>query len=108
MAGTLAEVHDLGSAAQRASSLLGEERLATLAALHQERAETLKKIDAIKGRGVDAAVAGLLTVVDHAIWRLATILTLSLVATAASAVVAFRIAVAGGRPAAGENGRPGM
>jgi hypothetical protein len=77
---------------------LREERIATLAALRQERIEALQEVDAIKTRAVDTSVAGLKEVVDHAIWRLAALLLVFLVAAAALGTISYRLTVARHRP----------
>jgi hypothetical protein len=79
---------------------LREERVATVAALRQERIETLQEVDAIKTRAVDAAVAGLKEVVDHAIWRLAALLLFFLATAAALGTVSYRLTVGRHHPTA--------
>ena len=70
-----------------------DERIASLAFLRQERIEALREVDAIKARGVDAAVAGLKEVVDYATWRLAALLLFVMVTTALVVVVCYRLTV---------------
>lgn len=79
-------------------AVLREERVAALAALRQERVDALREIDAIKGRGVDAAVVGLKQVVDHTLWRVAALLLLLMVAAAGIGTLALRLALGRARP----------
>jgi hypothetical protein len=68
---------------------LRDERLAVLAALHQERIETLREVDAIKSRTVDAALSGLRDLVDYAIWRVAALLACLMILAATLTVAAY-------------------
>ncbi len=68
-----------------------EERIATLEALQRERIESLKEIDVIKTRAVDASVSGLRDIVDYALWRVAVLLLLLMFAATVLGVVAYRL-----------------
>ena len=70
-----------------------DQRIASLAFLKQERIEALREVDAIKARGVDAAVAGLKEVVDYATWRLAALLLFVMVTAAFLVVVCYRLTI---------------
>jgi hypothetical protein len=84
---------------QAVLEVLREERVAVVAAIRQERIETLKEVDAIKSRAVDSAVAGLRDVVDHALWRVALLLTLMMLGAAVVLVVVYRLTLGGFRGA---------
>lgn len=81
--------------AERVATLVAfrEERIALAAALRQERIETLKEVDAIKTRGVEAAVAGLRDIVDYAFWRVAVLFFLLMLSTATLGVVGYWLTV---------------
>ena len=86
---------------------LTAERLATLAALREERItvggpppgaiETLKEVDAIKSRAVDSALAGLRDLVDYTLWRVAAVLLFLMLSAATLGVVGYWLTV-GRRP----------
>jgi hypothetical protein len=138
--GALGDVHDVGTAARRATDLLSEvpgllgaerdilaverrailadvnsqrgqtleymtaerfailaaareERIALVSALRQERIETLIEVDAIKTRAVDSALAGFQDLVDYTLWRVALLTFSLMLAAAALAVIAYRLAL---------------
>jgi len=73
-----------------------EERIATLAALHEERIESLKEVDAIKSRAVEATLVGLRDLFDYTLGRVAALLLGLMVSAAALTVVAYRLTVGRG------------
>jgi hypothetical protein len=85
------------------AAALRQERIETVVFMHQERIESLKEIDAIRGRTVAASVEGLRDLIDYTFWRVAVFLLVLAVAVPATAVVAYRLTAgrrAGGGPTA--------
>ncbi len=83
---------------------LQQERLATLAALRDERlliaaslevarVETLKEVDRIRIRTVEASVVGLKDTLDYALWRVTAVLVVLMVLGTAFTVVGYRLTV---------------
>jgi len=83
---------------------LQQERLATLAALRDERlviaaalevarVETLKEVDRIRIRTVEASVVGLKDTIDYALWRVAAVLVILMALATAFAVGGYRLTV---------------
>jgi hypothetical protein len=79
---------------------LREERVAVVAALHQERVESLTEVDAIGGRAVNSALAGLRDLVDYTLWRVGALLLVLMLSTATLGVVGFWLTVRRRRGAA--------
>jgi hypothetical protein len=74
----------------------GAERIALVAALRQERMETLIEMDAMRTRAVDSAMAGFRDLVDYTVWRVAALTFCLMLAAAMLAVIAVRVVVARG------------
>jgi hypothetical protein len=91
----LADEHDvpglLGAAGQAVREVLAAERVAALAALRQERIETLTALEALQGRAVESVVPRLRSVVDYALWRLAVLLTVLMLSAATLGVLVYRL-----------------
>lgn len=84
----LAEVNDQR---QRAFDYLTAERLAALAAFHQERIEALVAVEELQCRAIDTALARVRGVVDYALWRLAVLLTVLMFSAATLGVLVYRL-----------------
>ena len=50
-----------------------KERIALVAALRQERIDTLTEVDAIQTRAIDSVLAGMKDLVDYTLWRVAAL-----------------------------------
>jgi hypothetical protein len=67
--------------------------LALVAALRQERIETLIEVDAIRTRAVDSTLAGIRGLIDYTLWRVAALAFCLMLAAATLGTIAWRLAL---------------
>jgi hypothetical protein len=68
-----------------------KELIALVAALRQERIDSLTEVDAIKTRAIDSVLAGMKDLVDYTLWRVAALTFCLLLAAAALGAIAYRL-----------------
>lgn len=72
---------------------LREERQALVAALRQERIDTFVELDKMKTHAIQSGFAGARDLIDYTIWRVAVLTCALMLAAAAIAAIAWRLAV---------------